>query len=55
MLQRSDVGAALGWWWADAAAALLVSAFALHEGIENWGEAAELLEEDERQNAENPG
>lgn len=27
---------ALGWWWADPLAALLIAAFALREGIEAW-------------------
>jgi divalent metal cation (Fe/Co/Zn/Cd) transporter len=28
--------ATLGWWWADPAAALVIGAFALHEGVESW-------------------
>ncbi len=36
---------ALGWWWADPVAALLVVAAALHEGVENLTEAGELAEE----------
>jgi divalent metal cation (Fe/Co/Zn/Cd) transporter len=32
-----------GWWWADPAAALLIAALALHEGIESW--RAEQLDE----------
>ena len=31
--------AVLGWWWADAAMALLISALAVREGIEAWREA----------------
>ncbi len=34
--------AALGWWWADPAAALVVGLAALNEARENWREAAEL-------------
>ena len=30
----------LGWWWTDAAAALLVAGFAVNEGIEHWRESA---------------
>lgn len=26
----------LGWWWADATAALLVAGFAVNEGVEHW-------------------
>jgi divalent metal cation (Fe/Co/Zn/Cd) transporter len=26
----------LGWWWADAAAGLVIAAFAVREGIEAW-------------------
>jgi divalent metal cation (Fe/Co/Zn/Cd) transporter len=29
----------LGWWWADAAAGLVIAALALREGLEAWGEA----------------
>jgi divalent metal cation (Fe/Co/Zn/Cd) transporter len=29
-----------GWWWTDAAAALLVAGFAVNEGIEHWRESA---------------
>lgn len=31
---------ALGWWWADALAAIVVAGFALAEGIRNWRESA---------------
>ena len=31
---------ALGWWWADAAAALLVAGFAVNEGLARWRESA---------------
>jgi divalent metal cation (Fe/Co/Zn/Cd) transporter len=34
------LNAALGWWWADAAAALLVAVFAANEGIGHWRESA---------------
>jgi divalent metal cation (Fe/Co/Zn/Cd) transporter len=30
----------LGWWWTDAAAALLVAGFAIKEGIDHWRESA---------------
>jgi divalent metal cation (Fe/Co/Zn/Cd) transporter len=30
----------LGWWWTDAAAALLVGGFAVKEGIDHWRESA---------------
>ncbi len=33
--------AALGWWWADPAAALVIAAVAANEARENWGEATE--------------
>lgn len=33
----------LGWWWADPIAALLVGVAAVREGVENLGEARELL------------
>jgi divalent metal cation (Fe/Co/Zn/Cd) transporter len=36
------LNAALGWWWADPAAALLVGVAAASEARENWTEAAEL-------------
>jgi hypothetical protein len=37
----SDVGlnAWLRWWWADAAAGLVIAALAVREGLEAWGEA----------------
>ena len=31
---------ALGWWWADAIAALVVAAFALSEGVRHWMDSA---------------
>jgi divalent metal cation (Fe/Co/Zn/Cd) transporter len=34
------LNASLGWWWTDAAAALLVAGFAVNEGIEHWRESA---------------
>ncbi|MEX1037404.1 MAG: cation transporter [Acidimicrobiia bacterium] len=37
------LNAALGLWWADPLAALLVSVFALNEARENWQEAGEIL------------
>ena len=36
------LNAALGWWWADPGAALLVAVAAASEARENWDEAAEL-------------
>ena len=30
----------LGWWWTDAAAALLVAGFAVKEGVDHWRESA---------------
>jgi divalent metal cation (Fe/Co/Zn/Cd) transporter len=30
------LNAALGWWWADPAAALIIAAFAVKEGLEAW-------------------
>ena len=38
------LNAALGWWWADPAAALLVGIAAANEARENWQEAAKLLD-----------
>jgi divalent metal cation (Fe/Co/Zn/Cd) transporter len=32
--------AALGWWWTDALAALVVAGFALSEGVRHWRESA---------------
>jgi divalent metal cation (Fe/Co/Zn/Cd) transporter len=34
------LNAVLGWWWTDAAAALLVAGFATNEGIEHWRDSA---------------
>ncbi len=31
---------ALGWWWADALAAMVVAGFAVSEGIRHWRESA---------------
>ncbi|HEX6130327.1 MAG TPA: cation transporter [Actinomycetota bacterium] len=39
------LNAALGWWWADPAAALFVAVAAVGESRENLAEAGELLEE----------
>jgi len=36
------LNAALGWWWADPAAALMVAAFAANEARENWQESSEI-------------
>jgi divalent metal cation (Fe/Co/Zn/Cd) transporter len=30
------VNAALGWWWADPVAGLIISALLVHEGAEAW-------------------
>jgi divalent metal cation (Fe/Co/Zn/Cd) transporter len=35
------LNSAFGWWWADAAAALVVAGFAFAEGREHWEEAGE--------------
>jgi divalent metal cation (Fe/Co/Zn/Cd) transporter len=35
-LAGAGLNAWLGWWWADPAAALLIAALALREGIEAW-------------------
>lgn len=37
----------LGWWWTDGAAALLVAAFAVNDGIGHWRESAPHAEDDE--------
>ncbi|HEX5950897.1 MAG TPA: cation transporter [Actinomycetota bacterium] len=37
------LNAALGWWWADPAAALLVAVAAANEAWENRAEASELI------------
>jgi divalent metal cation (Fe/Co/Zn/Cd) transporter len=37
----------LGWWWTDAAAAFLVAAFAIDEGVDHWRESAPHEEESE--------
>jgi len=39
------LNAALGWWWADPAAALFVAVAAVGEARENLADAGELLEE----------
>ena len=41
----------LGWWWADATAALLVAGFAVNEGVAHWRESAP--HDDHRHEAEN--
>jgi divalent metal cation (Fe/Co/Zn/Cd) transporter len=43
----------LGWWWTDAAAALLVAGLANNEGVEHWRESAPHAEEPE--DPEQPG
>jgi divalent metal cation (Fe/Co/Zn/Cd) transporter len=30
----------LGWWWTDPAAAFLVAAFAVNEGVDHWRKSA---------------
>ncbi len=39
------LNAAVGWWWADPAAALMVAVAALSEARENWEEASEIAPE----------
>ena len=34
------LNATLGWWWADAAAALVVAGFAVSQGVQHWRESA---------------
>jgi divalent metal cation (Fe/Co/Zn/Cd) transporter len=41
-LQRLALNAALGWWWADPAAALIVAVAAANEGRENLEEVRGL-------------
>ena len=38
----------LGWWWTDAAAALLVAGFAISAGVEHWRESAPHSEDSDR-------
>lgn len=40
------LNAAIGWWWADPTAALIVAVAAANEARENWKEAAEIEEID---------
>ena len=53
------VNAWLGWWWADAGAAIVVAAFALTEGIQHWRESAPHPDEPDEPNGsdgvERPG
>ena len=35
-LRGAGLNAALGWWWADPAAALVIAALALREGFDAW-------------------
>ena len=35
----------LGWWWADPAAALVIAALAVREGLEAWEEAGESADD----------
>ena len=45
----------LGWWWTDAAAAFLVAAFAINEGVDHWRDAAPHDEEfEEPQHRDTP-
>ncbi len=39
----------LGWWWTDAAAALLVAGFAINEGVGRWRESAPHKEDSAQQ------
>ncbi|WP_035696672.1 cation transporter [Glycomyces tenuis] len=41
VLAGLGLNAALGWWWADPAAALVIAALAAHSGRDAWREAAE--------------
>ncbi|UQU67451.1 cation transporter [Couchioplanes caeruleus] len=41
LLAGLGLNAALGWWWADPAAALVVAAVAAKAGIDSWREAGE--------------
>ena len=45
------LNAALGWWWADPTAALLVAFAAANEARENWHEAAEILRDSPSEDA----
>jgi divalent metal cation (Fe/Co/Zn/Cd) transporter len=45
------LNAALGWWWADPAAALLVAFAAANEARENWHEAGEILRDSPSEDA----
>jgi divalent metal cation (Fe/Co/Zn/Cd) transporter len=47
ILSALMLNAWLGWWWTDAAAALLVAGFALKEGLDHWRESAPHDEERE--------
>jgi divalent metal cation (Fe/Co/Zn/Cd) transporter len=53
ILSALVLNAWLGWWWADAAAALLVATFAVKEGVDHWRESAP--HENERASVEQPG
>jgi len=35
----------LGWWWADPAAALVIAALAVGDGLEAWEEAGESADD----------
>lgn len=48
------LNAALGWWWTDAAAALLVAGFALNEGVGHWRESAPHEEPEAREQRAGP-
>jgi divalent metal cation (Fe/Co/Zn/Cd) transporter len=39
VLMEVGLNVGLGWWWADPAAALVIAALAVREGIEAWEEA----------------
>jgi len=39
VLTARVLNASLGWWWADAAAALVVAAFAISQGVRHWRES----------------
>lgn len=41
----SGLNSWLGWWWADPAAALVIAALAVREGLEAWEEARESADD----------
>jgi divalent metal cation (Fe/Co/Zn/Cd) transporter len=45
------LNARLGWWWTDATAALVVAAFAVYEGLDQWRDAAPHADDEPRAEA----